>query len=32
MVRAVPYVALAVWFILLERRIARRKGPKGGLG
>ena len=32
MVRAMPYVALAIWFIMLERRIARRRGPKGGSG
>jgi hypothetical protein len=32
LVRAVPYLALAVWFIILERRIARRRGPKGGSG
>jgi hypothetical protein len=32
LVRAVPYVALAVWFLLLERRIARRRDPKCGSG
>jgi hypothetical protein len=32
LVRAVPYVAMVIWFVMLERRIARRRGPPGDPG
>ena len=32
LVRAAPCVALVIWIVMLERRIARRRGPPGGPG